>query len=47
MDHYPFRQTFELGIYTSTAGKNIVECGKYSPVKFENFVYFRIRRGKV
>ena len=24
MDHFPFRQTFELGIFVSTAGKSIL-----------------------
>ena len=27
--------------------QNVVKCGKYSPVKFANFVYFCITRGKV
>ena len=26
--------------------QNIVQCGKYSPVKFANFVYFCIENGK-
>ena len=60
MDDSSFTQTFELGIFISTAEKsifnfvnyevwfqNIVKCGKYSPVKFANFVYFCIMRGKV
>ena len=60
MDHSPFRQTLELGIFISAAGKsilnllngevwlqNIVKYAKYSPVKFANFVYFCIMRGKV
>ena len=53
-----FGQTFELGIFISSAGmsilsdgkvwlQNIVKCGKYSPVKFANSVYFCIMRGKV
>ena len=63
MDHSPFRQTSELGIYEHgwkehpkfsklvKCGckmlQNIVKCGKYSPVKFANFVYFCIMREKV
>ena len=60
MDHSPFRQTFELKIFISTAEKSIPnlancevwlqdieKCGKYSPVKFANFVYISTMRGKV
>ena len=60
MDHFPFRQTFQLGIFISTAERSILnlvklqslnakhcKMSKYSPVKFANFVYFCIMRGKV
>ena len=58
MDHSPFTQTFELATFIGTAQKSIlnlikiwlqnnVKCRKYSPVKFANFVYFGIMRGKV
>ena len=50
MPHSPFRQTFELGIFISTAGSrvlNLVKWGEYSPVKFANIVYFYIMRGNV
>ena len=57
MDYSPIRQTSEFGKSISTAGKrfldfisfaakNIVKCGKYTPVKFANFVYFRITHRK-
>ena len=57
-DHSPIRQSFKLENNFSTVGKsflslvkevwlqNIVKCGKYSPVKFANFVYISITHGK-
>ena len=42
IDHSPFRKTFELGIFISTAEKSILNL-----VKLANFVYFCIRREKV
>ena len=29
MDHFPFRQTFEFGIFMSTAGKSILNLVKW------------------
>ena len=56
MDHSPIRQTFEFGKSINAIGKSVLnfiqlsslvaKCGKYSPVEFENFVYFCITHGK-
>ena len=56
MGYSPFRETFELELFISTAGKSILNVGKlqniskwekYSPAKFANFVYFCIILEKV
>ena len=57
IDLSPFRRTFELGEFITTAGKiqqncevwlqNTIKCGKYSHLNFENFVYFCITHGEV
>ena len=58
MDDSPFRQTFELGIFSSTAEKSILDLVKLNGevwlqnivkygMKFANFVYFCVMRGKV
>jgi hypothetical protein len=40
----PFRRTFELGQFTTTAGKiiivNNVKCGKYKVIRSDNQIKF-------
>ena len=38
MDHSPLRQTFELAIFISTAGKSILNLVNYSEVWLQNIV---------
>ena len=42
MDHYPFRQTFELGIFISTAEKSILNL-----VKLRSLVAKHCKMGKI
>ena len=42
MDHSPFRQTFELGIFTSTAGKSILNLVKWGCLVAEHCKMLKI-----